>query len=157
DQMLQALCGLEVAQGGAGGEPTQIAGGPLDYANALLSAAAILMALVERGRSGVGQSIESPQLAAALFATPEMSLTELQGAPALELDRGRTGYHPTHRLYRTADQRWIFVCCPDEDARRRFAEALGTGEDQAALEARFGTAPAEEWQRTLAAAGIPSE
>jgi crotonobetainyl-CoA:carnitine CoA-transferase CaiB-like acyl-CoA transferase len=157
DQMLQALCGLEVAQGGPGGSPAQVAGGPLDYANGLLSAAAILMALFERARSGEGQSVECPQLGAALFATPEMSLTELPGAPALLLDRERTGYATTHRLYPTADERWIFVCCPDEDARQRFAALLGGAEDAKALEARFRAAPAEEWQRRLEAAGLPSE
>jgi crotonobetainyl-CoA:carnitine CoA-transferase CaiB-like acyl-CoA transferase len=151
DQMYQAFCGMEAMQGGSGRPPRQIAGAPLDYANAFLSAAAVLMALRRRAETGFGERIECPQLAAGLLATSDVFAADggISGRPPLD-DAGN-GNADTHRLYRCADG-WIFVCCPDEAARGAFAALAGT-----TAEALFSALTTADAIARLAAAGIPAE
>jgi crotonobetainyl-CoA:carnitine CoA-transferase CaiB-like acyl-CoA transferase len=141
---------MEVLQGGDG-EPQQVAGAPLDYGNAFLAAAAILMALHRRALTGAGEHVECPQLAAGLFATSDVfeSPAGVSSRPALEA--AGVGYGSAYRLYAAADG-WIFVCCPDEPTRRAFGELVGADAEGFFAAATVAAAPAR-----LAEHGIPAE
>ena len=57
DQVLQAMTGMCVLQGKAGGPPELTYGSPVDYYAAALVAAGVASALFERTRSGAGQFV----------------------------------------------------------------------------------------------------
>jgi crotonobetainyl-CoA:carnitine CoA-transferase CaiB-like acyl-CoA transferase len=71
------------------------------------------------------------------------------------------GWGPLDRLYRAAD-RWFYLGAVGPDAHDRLAAVAGLGgteglsgsDLEAALSARFATAPAETWVERLTAAGI---
>ena len=67
DHLMQALSGVEAAQGGAGQPPTFLAWGAIDVASGWLSAASITAALLARRRSGRGQSVSTSLLGVALL------------------------------------------------------------------------------------------
>jgi crotonobetainyl-CoA:carnitine CoA-transferase CaiB-like acyl-CoA transferase len=152
DQVYQAFCGLEVMQGGEGQKPEQVGGAPIDYANALLSAVAVLMALRWREETGAGQHVECPQLAAGLLAVSDVYVTADGPSGVLRITSDQSGDAPTHRLYRAADARWVAVCCPDEESRSRFWAAVG-----ATPEVFIGARPACEVHALLCAAEVPCE
>ncbi len=147
DQIYQAVCGMESTQGGAGHPPEQVAGAPLDCLNALLSTAGILMALRHRDRTGQGQHAECAQLAAGLFALSEVYRTADGITDAGRLDDTRRGLGVGYRIEQASDG-WLFVCCPDEDARGRL-HALRAGDARAWAERTV-----DEWVSVLAASGV---
>jgi crotonobetainyl-CoA:carnitine CoA-transferase CaiB-like acyl-CoA transferase len=148
-----------------------------DYANGLLGAAASLMALVHRRRTGQGQYVESPQLNATLMLLMGVMRRERDGEVlgAGALDSRQLGTHPLHRLYRTADG-WICVVAAraaqfaalcralgleeaatdprfaDAEGRRRHAAELG-----ALLEPAFARLTSAQCVAALEGAGVPCE
>lgn len=148
DQIYQAFCGMSVMQGGHDQSPEQVAGAPLDCLNALLTAAGILMALRHRDRTGEGQHAECAQLAAGLFALSEVYRTEQGVSSPGQLDQDRRRLGEGYRIERAADG-WIFVCCPDEEARDRLRSGLGDAVD-------WGSRSLDGWSHALRALGVAS-
>ncbi|MCC7368015.1 MAG: CoA transferase [Chloroflexi bacterium] len=137
---------------------------------AFQAAVAIVMALVARERSGLGQRIEMPLFDATFAAI---------GAHGLLIDGGVAGGRPDDfwgGLFECGDGRWVFFSGSTPRFRRRFVDAAGIQSWEAEglldiprmtrdpelgsqlrprLRALFKTRPALEWQELGAAAGVP--
>jgi crotonobetainyl-CoA:carnitine CoA-transferase CaiB-like acyl-CoA transferase len=102
DDIIQAASGFASVQTNAG-EPQYVRTPVTDKATGLILAVAVLAALVERERSGVGQAIEVPMFESMI----SFLLLEQQGGAVFDPQRGPTGYARTNsvyrRPYRTAD------------------------------------------------------
>ncbi|HET6968572.1 MAG TPA: CoA transferase [Ornithinibacter sp.] len=173
DYLMQALSGVEAAQGGDG-PPTFLVWGAMDVAGGWVAAATTLAALYARRRSGAGQSVSTSLLGAALTLK---SGAFVAGGTVVEgpiLDRQQTGYGAAYRIYEGRDGTWFALAVPDRATWQRLLDvvrvggmpatppALRTrrGERQPAeelLEAAFATRDAGEWVDELRAAGVPVE
>ncbi len=96
-----------------------------DPGNGLLGAVAILMALVHRDRTGLGQAIENPQL----NATMGHMAHAVRGVDGSVVGVGRLdplqmGFGPFERLYLTSDG-WVCVVAYTESERAALAKQLG--------------------------------
>jgi crotonobetainyl-CoA:carnitine CoA-transferase CaiB-like acyl-CoA transferase len=96
-----------------------------DPGNGLLGAVAILMALVHRDRTGLGQTIENPQL----NATMGHMAHAVRGVDGSVVGVGRLdplqmGFGPFERLYLTSDG-WVCVVAYTESERAALAKQLG--------------------------------
>ena len=133
---------------------------------------AALMALRARSATGNGQQVFVSMLSANQYANADDALAYAGKPPRPTLDAALMGTGPLRRLYRASDG-WVLLSAqPDEQfeafaaaadraelaADARFATtearianrgALGT-----ALEALFASKPADEWERTMIAAGV---
>lgn len=117
DQVLQAMTGMTVLQGKAGGPPELTYGSPVDYYAAALVAAGVASALFERERSGEGQYVGVSLLRSALTM---QSARMIQGpGESHDISRdmrsgGITGLHPTAEgwLYLSANtpRFWRALC-----------------------------------------------
>jgi len=173
--LFSGYAGLHYEAAGRGNVPAPPVGNE-DNGNGLLGAAAILMALYHRKRTGRGQYVEHPQLnATLLMAMHLMATASATVAGTADLDAGRRGPHPLDRLYPTADG-WLCICArSDTEFARlgtvtgferlgsdgRFADDVGRLEHRdalsALLEAVFPRAPGAQWRAALDAAGVPCE
>jgi crotonobetainyl-CoA:carnitine CoA-transferase CaiB-like acyl-CoA transferase len=174
DHLMQALSGVEAAQGGHGQPPTFLAWGAIDVASGWLSAIAMLAGLYERRRSGSGQSASTSLLGAALLMTSGAHVDgdRLVAGPVLDADQ--TGYGAAYRIYRCADDSWVALAVPDAAAWARLRAVVG-GDDlpleppplrtdgdevqpaEQVLERAFGAASAASWLDALDDAGVPAE
>ena len=157
DLNYQALAGILPLTGEPRPPPTQTA----DLGGALYGAIAVLAALHERARTGVGRRVEVALAEAALA----LNTLPVARARAGEEARGAwelTGTIPCYRVYRCADGEHVAFAALEQRFFERFAEA--TGVDAAlqydpaghpVLEALFATRPAAEWVATLRKAGVP--
>jgi crotonobetainyl-CoA:carnitine CoA-transferase CaiB-like acyl-CoA transferase len=143
-----------------------------DPASALATAAAILVGLHARERTGRGQLLETTMLTSMAYAVSEWSL-RYADKPEREVDAGQHGFGALHRLYETAEG-WLFLECH----RERHWQALCDVVDPAlAHDPRFATPEhrvvhdaalakslevglfrrtAERWQALLGAVGVPA-
>jgi crotonobetainyl-CoA:carnitine CoA-transferase CaiB-like acyl-CoA transferase len=175
DQLMQAIAGIEAAQGGAGQPPTYLRWGAVDVAGGWISACGVLAALYARKRSGLGQSVASSLLGAALTLKSGAFLATgetVVGGPVL--DAGQTGYGAAYRIYQGADGAWFALAVPDADAWRRLRRAVARDELPASppplrtqpdgpqpaelvLQEAFRTRDAADWVRELRAVAVPAE
>jgi crotonobetainyl-CoA:carnitine CoA-transferase CaiB-like acyl-CoA transferase len=178
DQMGNALAGTEYEAGGThhGTPPIwhTIAFG--DTGNGVLSANAVIQALLHRERTGEGQFVHTSILnTCMLFNTYTFATPDGAGPCRERIDARQYGFSATRRLYETADG-WLAVHVRhDVDWRNlcaaigadhllrdpRFADADARRTDDQALATELGrvlsTAPAERWFRVLDANGVPCE
>jgi len=114
DHLMQALSGVEAAQGGAGQPPSFFMWGAIDVASGWVSAAAIVAALFSRRRSREGQSVSTSLLGCALLLKSGAFLAgdTVVGGPVL--DRDQCGYGAAYRLYQGGDGGWFALAIPDE-------------------------------------------
>jgi len=174
DHLMQALSGVEAAQGGDGQAPTWLAWGAIDVTSGWVAAVAVLAGLYAKRRSGAGQSVTSTLLGAAMTLK---SGAFLAGGTALQgpvLDHRQTGYGAAYRIYQARDGHWLALAIPDSAAWDRLCQLLGRedlppsppalrtrrGEQQHAeqvLEQVFSTKDAAEWVAELRAAAVPAE
>jgi crotonobetainyl-CoA:carnitine CoA-transferase CaiB-like acyl-CoA transferase len=174
DALMQAVTGFEVANGGAGNDPTAATWIPVDMSGGWVAAAGILAGLVARARTGYGQRVETSLLGAGMLLHGGVFLRDGDVVRGPALDADQTGYGPGHRVYRGADGTWLAVVVPDPDAWAALRAAVpdlpatyaplrggDAGDDaraaEAALEAAFATAPADDWAAHLAALGVLAE
>ena len=116
DPLLQARSGIERAQGGFQHPPVFLLVPATDNTCAMLNAAGIALALYERGRSGVGQRIETSLLRAACLLQSD-SLVDYDGRPPRPAnDPDQVGPSPLYRLYECADG-WIFISAGSSESR----------------------------------------
>ena len=96
-----------------------------DPGNGMLGAIAILLALLHRDRTGVGQSVENPQLNATMGHLAHI-VRSVDGTVigAGRLDPVQTGRSAFDRLYETADG-WVCVVAPTAEEQRALLETLG--------------------------------
>jgi len=97
-----------------------------DSGGGMLGAISMLMALLHRERSGVGQFIDSPHFHSALADVAHIvrraSDVTVLGADALDPMQFGTG--PLHRLYETADG-WVCIVAATDSHIKGLEEALG--------------------------------
>lgn len=125
DDIIQAVSGIAAVQGAAvGGAPRYVASAIADKTCGLTALYAILAALLERGRTGRGQSIEVP-----MFETMVANvLVEQMGGMTFEPPEGPPIYQrtvsPYRRPYQTSDGS-IALLLYTNDHWRRFLDAVG--------------------------------
>jgi crotonobetainyl-CoA:carnitine CoA-transferase CaiB-like acyl-CoA transferase len=178
DQMGNALAGTEYEAGGThhGTPPIwhTIAFG--DTGNGVLSANAVIQALLHRERTGEGQFVHTSILnTCMLFNTYTFATVDGQGPRRERIDAEQYGFSATRRLYETADG-WLAVHARDETdwhnlcraigaehllGDPRFADAEARHEHDATLVGELSRAlsgaPAEHWSERLDASGVPCE
>lgn len=144
-----------------------------DTGNGLLSAIAMIQALMHRDRTGEGQFLKTSILYAHLlnassWVTPDGS----ERAPRQELDKYQFGYNALYRIYETSDG-WLVIAVHTADQLVALNGALGTtieaapsysmaplpndAANIATLEALFKTRTSAEWFDLLDGAGVPVE
>ena len=175
DHLMQALSGVEAAQGGLGQPPTFLVWGAIDVASGWLSAAAITAALVARRRSGAGQSVSTSLLGTALLLKSGAFLAgdEVVSGPVLDADQH--GYGAAYRLYQGSDDEWLALAVTDAATWLRLRDAMALAElpdsppplrvtqdpgpqhEEVVLERAFRRGPASAWVHTLSGAGVPAE
>jgi crotonobetainyl-CoA:carnitine CoA-transferase CaiB-like acyl-CoA transferase len=130
-----------------------------DVNAAVVTAAAVTMALQARARTGAGQAVETRMMGANAYALSEHFI-EYPGRPPRALpDAELYGIHARYRLYRARDG-WIFLAATDDRSFSRLCHALDRTlpvEDHRLaqeLEAAFRERPVDAWVRELTAAGV---
>jgi crotonobetainyl-CoA:carnitine CoA-transferase CaiB-like acyl-CoA transferase len=147
--------------------PRSQVGSNMDWGNAVILAATVIMALTRRTETGSGCYIETPEYAAAMYTTSQVYLTEnLQTHGEVLVDEDGLGVgDPFNRLYRTATD-WIAVCAVRPQAREQLIRVTGTGiadpaqpshETVESFKKVFASRPADEWISVLTLAGVPAE
>jgi crotonobetainyl-CoA:carnitine CoA-transferase CaiB-like acyl-CoA transferase len=128
DDVIQAISGLAMMQTElAGGEPSYVASVVADKVGGLTSAYAVMAALYERERSGLGQEIEVPMFEAMTsFMFVEHSVGGIFDPPIGAPVYRRT-VSPERRPYRTADG-YVGVLIYNDRHWQRFFALLGNPE-----------------------------
>ena len=125
DQLMQASCGWEVEQGGAGQPPMWLRFGVGDFFAGLSSVYALLLGLYQRNRTGAGQMVNSSLLGATLLTMSEAVGRADGSVSAIEhMDGEQTGLSDSHRLYACRDA-WIAVAALLPDEIERFHSVAG--------------------------------
>ena len=177
DALAQALEGISATQFSASGEPVFVTMPLASYGTAIYGAGALTAALLARGDAHEGQEVEVSWLAGALAlqtgsAVLGQGVTRLAGAKSNPL-----GGLPVYRIFRCADDQYLFLACghsgffhrfcllidrPELIADERFEGAPWGLVDPAAREALaaiiepvFLTKPRAEWLRLLEEADLP--
>ena len=150
DLIGQATGGIMIANGEPGGEPRQVMGTPVaDQVGAMVFAYGIVLALLARERTGIGQQLDVSLLGTQIALQPAAYCRRLQveqPAPPAVRRRGST-----YNYYKTGDDnKWIAISALEERRWPAFCQALGmaTLKD----DPRFAS-PAERgehWQELLA-------
>jgi crotonobetainyl-CoA:carnitine CoA-transferase CaiB-like acyl-CoA transferase len=173
--LFAGYCGLQYEAAGEGNDPAWPVGNE-DNGNGLVGAAAILMALYHRARTGEGQYLDNPQVSATLLMGMHMMRTpDGRVLGSRGLDSGRLGIHPLDRLYRTADG-WLCLSArldaefsalgsvpgfEDLGADEHFAgeenRLIHAAELQDRLQEVFERSSGAEWIEQLDHAGVPCE
>ncbi|HEY0446382.1 MAG TPA: CoA transferase [Allosphingosinicella sp.] len=135
--LVSGWTGLLYEGAGEGNPPTRSVFGNEDYNNGFLGAAAVLMAIENRYRTGRGDYVECPQLHSSLWTTSEHFLdADRKVVYGLRLDQAQTGFDALDRIYRTSDG-WLCICCRQDERFAALAKAIGRPE--IASDARFAT------------------
>lgn len=116
DPLLQAMTGVERAQGGLHNPPVFLRIAITDLATGMMHAAAITMALYHRERTGRGQHVKTSLMRSGIFINADAFL-RYEGRRSRPLpDAGQHGLGPLDRMYRTKDG-WLFLCVEDDEDR----------------------------------------
>ena len=158
EQLAQGTSGMQVRRGGRDGAPMLAPYAVNDYGTGLMGAYAVALALHERNRTGLGQSVDSGlALTAGLLQSPYF--LDYDGYRRDDPEGAAVrGYAASSRLYQAADG-WLYLHCPDDAAYRAMLTLTGlTGvSDDAAADAiaeAIGGNTVEHWSRTLWPAGV---
>jgi crotonobetainyl-CoA:carnitine CoA-transferase CaiB-like acyl-CoA transferase len=173
DQLMQALAGVESAQGGAGRPPTYLVWGAVDVTGGWLAACGVLAGLYARRARGGGQSVRSSLLGAGLTLKSGAFLAGDTVVPGPVLDADQRGYGAAYRLYQGGDGEWFALAVPDEAAWSRLRRVVDLdslpdlppplrtdGARQPAeeqLEQAFAREKATTWIAALRDADVPVE
>ena len=160
--LLTALSGVAFRQGAYGDQPIHLILPLLWYGQAVVGAAAMGAALLERSRGGLGQAVTVSGL---------HGVSEVSGAVRVvanpPLPRGAPlGASPSYRLYQCADGQWLFLGTLFANFYVKAIEALELHESWAELAADppmaretlmgvFAQKPRDEWLDILKEAGVP--
>jgi len=165
-----AIVGCGMIEAGDGNPPVNRTFA--DPASALATAAAIMVGLHARERTGRGQALETTMLTSMAYAVSEWSL-RFAGKPERVVDRGQHGFGALHRLYPTREG-WLFLEIHREREWRALCDAIdptlaadprfASGAARTAHDAeladvlarRLAVKGASEWQGILLAAGVPA-
>jgi crotonobetainyl-CoA:carnitine CoA-transferase CaiB-like acyl-CoA transferase len=174
DQLMQALAGVEEAQGGAGSPPTYLVWGAVDVAGGWIAACGVLAGLYARRRGGGGQRVSSSLLAAGLWMKSGAFVAGDAVVTGPSVDAGQHGYGAAYRLYQGGDGRWFAIAIPDTATWNRMRQVVGledlplsppplrtrTGDaqpEERLLEQAFLGRHSPDWVASLRCAGVPVE
>jgi crotonobetainyl-CoA:carnitine CoA-transferase CaiB-like acyl-CoA transferase len=175
DINVQALTGIMTRQGEPGQPPIYLGMGSGDTYGGIMSAFGIMLALYQRRRTGVGQSIDASLYGAQLFMgapTLQPFLASRNELYATQQSRRRAG-NPLWNRYQAKDK-WLFLCeentdenwsklCqsldqPELAADVRFDSPAKRAENRSELieilDGRLKERTAEEWLDRWTPAGI---
>jgi crotonobetainyl-CoA:carnitine CoA-transferase CaiB-like acyl-CoA transferase len=173
DFLMQGVGGLMSITGDEGGEPRKVGVAVVDVLTAQFAAHAILAALYERERSGLGQHVEVNLLSSLLSALINQASTYVTTG---HVPRAMGNRHPSIAPYETLQtaDRLIVVAVGNDTQFAAFAAALGLGwmaEDERfvsnagrvehrdimtkLLQDELAHRPAAECIRAIQAAGVP--
>jgi crotonobetainyl-CoA:carnitine CoA-transferase CaiB-like acyl-CoA transferase len=154
DPVIAAFAGQTAHQTGEGNPPLRESGA--DPVAAAGHAAAMLLGLFARHRTGEGQQVESAMIVSNIYLNHEDALIHEGKPPRPPVDGRQLGTGPTHRLYECApggegvtravhenpDPRWVMLDARDDVAFARLCEVAGR--DDLASDPRFATRPDRE-------------
>jgi crotonobetainyl-CoA:carnitine CoA-transferase CaiB-like acyl-CoA transferase len=126
-QTMEQAAGLASVTGFPDGPPL-IPRGPCDPIGALHAAFAVLAAIRDRDRTGLGQLVEVPLVETALNVAAEQFVE--YGATGTLLGRHGNA-HPQaapHGVYRTAGDAWVAIAVMDDDQWARLRDVIGRDE-----------------------------
>jgi crotonobetainyl-CoA:carnitine CoA-transferase CaiB-like acyl-CoA transferase len=175
DPLFQSLTGIGLAQAGPGRPPVFPKTPICDIATAMLGAAAALLGIAHRDRTGEGQFVETSLLATGLWLRSDAFVRYAGATPPVVTNEDNSGTHAAHRWYRARDG-YLFVGCnsglgeggvdaarlcevvgvPPGPARAR-AGREGDREIAARLAVVIRTRSVADWLNTFAKSGIPAE
>jgi crotonobetainyl-CoA:carnitine CoA-transferase CaiB-like acyl-CoA transferase len=172
DQNAQAATGMQVRNGGRDGVPAPPPYTFNDYGTGLMAAYGVIMALLERERTGKGQRVETAlSYTASTFSSPYMldyvgyDRNEIEGPDA-------KGFNALSRLYQSSDS-WFLLSVEDFEGWNRLtrldslkhlrgkpefatAELRDENDEQLSeqLALTFRLNSTEEWARILKGVGV---
>ena len=153
DQNAQAATGMQLRNGGADGDDGEPGPPPYtfnDYGTGVMAAYGVMLALLERERTGRGQKIDT-SLAHTASTFSSAYMIDHEGFEPDEISGPQAkGTGPLSRLYRTADG-WIALSAEEGDMAR-----LSLSESESDLESAFSGRSTREWMDALSAAAIPA-
>ena len=159
DQNAQAATGMQLRNGGSG-EPGPPPYTFNDYGTGIMAAYGVMLALLERERTGVGQQVStSLAFTASTFSSPYM--VDYDGHEPSEVSGPEAkGTGPLSRLYRTSDG-WLTLSADLDGDWKRLTSldpftTLSEPADPVELETIFGSRSTDEWTSLLRQAGIPA-
>jgi len=168
DPLLSCRSGQMTTQGGFNQPPVFHAIPINDMACPMLGAYGAMLALLERSRTGKGQHVET-SLTNSSVAMQSGNFIEYDGMEQTYPGGADIrGLSATYRFYQASDERWLFVCCANEEHWENLCKVLGkenllidsrfnnpgqrTINDSALvelLEAAVKEKPAREWESLL--------
>ena len=154
DQNAQAATGMQIRNGGDG-QPAPPPYTFNDYGTGLMAAYGVIMALLERERTGKGQKVDTAlAYTASTFSSAYM--LDYEGFEPNEIaGPSAKGSGDMSRLYRTADG-WIALSADGERDRLAALPEFAAADSAADVEAAFRSRPSAEWTAALNQAGLPS-
>lgn len=159
DQNAQAATGMQLRNGGDGqpGPPPYTFN---DYGTGIMAAYGVMLALLERERTGKGQKIDtSLAYTASTFSSAYAYMVDYEGYEPDEISGPEAkGFDSLNRLYRTSDG-WLALSVSSDGERERFGalkpfSGLSDLSDDTALESIFASRATEDWVNTLGQVGI---
>jgi crotonobetainyl-CoA:carnitine CoA-transferase CaiB-like acyl-CoA transferase len=134
---MEAAAGMASLIGYGDGEPVLTGPAYLDPIGGLHGAAAVLTALAERNRTGLGQYVEVAQVEAAMHWIGEYILETGRTGKLFSADGNRRPDMAPHDAFPCAgDDQWMVIACPDDETWRRLVAATGVA---GLADARFST------------------
>jgi crotonobetainyl-CoA:carnitine CoA-transferase CaiB-like acyl-CoA transferase len=157
DPVVAAFTGQTAHQTGEGNPPLRESGA--DPVGAAGHAAAMMLGLFARHRTGEGQRVESAMIVSNLYLNCEDALAYEGKPPRPVVDRAQLGEGATHRVFETApvasnearapyenpNPHWVSLAAERDDEFARFCEIAGR--DDLANDPRFATASARDEHR----------
>ena len=151
---MEAAAGMASLIGYGDGEPVLTGPAYLDPIGGLHGAAAVLTALVERNRTGLGQYVEVAQVEAAMHWIGEYILQTGRTGDVFRADGNRRPDMAPHDAFPCdGDDQWMVIACPEDETWRRLVAATGASD---LADERFSTlsgrlAHAEQVKASLSA------
>ncbi|SEO05307.1 Crotonobetainyl-CoA:carnitine CoA-transferase CaiB [Gemmobacter aquatilis] len=174
DAVVQAMTGLMSINGTPGAGPTRLGTPVVDISTGLIACNAVLAAIIERFRSGLGQAIEVPLYDCALSVMhPQTANALMSGKVPVATGNGHPNIVPydmyetrTGKLYLAVGNNGQFaklcelLALPDVPADPRFADNAARlahrAEITAILSARLAELDAQVLEPRLLKAGVPA-
>ncbi|MEO1988946.1 MAG: CoA transferase [Martelella sp.] len=127
DAVVQAMTGLMSINGDPEGGPMRMGTPIVDIGTGLIACNAILAALVERGRSGLGQAIEVPLYDSALsMLHPQAANALMSGKVPVATGNGHPNIVP-YDMFQTRTGR-LYLAVGNDGQFRKLCEVLGLGD-----------------------------